>query len=80
MRTGLVGECIRPNHVWIVDEQAVLPVFIDTSKKLGLGKSKHTLSHILRWLRLGNEQLAMITNGHQWRIIFAGMDYEAFSE
>ncbi|MGI6454017.1 MAG: Eco57I restriction-modification methylase domain-containing protein [bacterium] len=79
-RIGLVGECIRPNHVWIVDEQAVLPVFIDTSKKLGLGKSKHTLSHILRWLRLGNEQLAMITNGHQWRIIFAGMDYEAFSE
>ena len=34
----------------------------------------------LGWLRAGGEHLALVTNGYQWRLIFAGLDYDAWCE
>lgn len=79
-RRAITGEAVRPSHLWLGPNKAVLPVVIDDQKRLGLGRGKRTCSHVLQWLRRGDEQLAVLTNGHQWRIIFAGLDYEAFCE
>lgn len=79
-RRAITGEAIRPRHVWISPHGAVVPVFIDDEKRLGIGRGKRIVSHALGWLRQGEEQLALVTNGHQWRLIFAGLDYDAFCE
>ena len=79
-RRAITGESIRPRHLWTSPGGAVLPVFIDDEKRLGVGRSKRIISHALQWLRQGAEQLAVVTNGYQWRLIFAGLDYEAFCE
>jgi PAS domain-containing protein len=79
-RRGLAGEAMRPNHLWLGHHGATLPIFIDDEKRLGIGRSKRTISHALQWLRQGSEQLAVVTNGQQWRLLFAGLDYDAFAE
>ena len=79
-RRAITGESIRPRHVWISPHGAVVPVFIDDEKRLGIGRGKRIISHALQWLRQGDEQLAIVTNGHQWRLLFAGLDYDAFCE
>lgn len=79
-RRGLTGESLRPNHLWLDERGAALPVFLDGEKRIGIGRGKRITSRALQWLRQGTEQLAIITNGNQWRIVFAGLDYEAWSE
>ena len=79
-RRGITGEAIRPSHLWLGHNGATVPVFIDSQKRIGLGRGKRICSHVFQWLRQGDQQLAVLTNGHQWRIVFAGLDYEAFCE
>ena len=79
-RRSITGEAVRPNHLWLSENDATLPVFIDNNKRIGLGKGKRVCSNVLQWLRQSKEQLALVTNGNQWRIVFAGLDYEAFCE
>ena len=38
------------------------------------------MSQVLGWLRAGNDHLALVTNGRQWRLLFAGLDYDAWCE
>jgi len=64
-RRAITGESIRPRHLWISPQGAVVPVFIDDEKRLGIGRGKRIISHALQWLRQSEEQLAIVTNGHQ---------------
>ncbi len=38
------------------------------------------MSQVLGWLRVGNDHLAVVTNGRQWRLLFAGLDFDAWCE
>ena len=71
------GESVKPDHLWKGIRGARLPVFIDDSKRLGVGRSRRLVSQATGYLRAGNEHLALLTNGRQWRLLFAGLDYEA---
>lgn len=81
-RRGLVGESAKPQLLWQAhDSRSVIPVFIDNSgRRLGICRSRREYTRVLQWLRLGSEKLAILTNGFQWRIIFAGLDYDAWCE
>lgn len=79
-RRGLDGEAIRPGHLWLGHKGATLPVFINDQKQLGIGRGRRIYSQVLQWLRQSKLHLALITNGYQWRIVFAGLDYEAFCQ
>lgn len=79
-RKAVTGESVRPRHLWQGLHGATLPVFIDDHPRLGVGRGQRIISQTLQWLRQGREQLALITNGQQWRLLFAGLDYEAFCE
>jgi hypothetical protein len=79
-RYNMTGEAVRPNHLWIGTGDGMLPVFIDTAKRLGIGRGKRAISRTLQWLRKTDLHLALVTNGRQWRLIFAGMDYDAWCE
>ena len=79
-RRPLTGETVKPRYLWKGPHSALLPVFLDENKRLGIGKSRRTVSRVLGWLRSGDEHLALVTNGRQWRLIFAGLDYDAWCE
>lgn len=79
-RKAITGESVRPRHLWIGKNAATLPVFIDDQHRLGVGKGRRVISQVLGWLRHGKEQLALVTNGQEWRLVFAGLDYEAFCQ
>lgn len=79
-RSAVTGETVRPRHLWSGPHGASLPVFIDDAKRIGIGHGRRTISRVLGWLRAGREQLALITNGRQWRLVFAGLDFDASCE
>jgi hypothetical protein len=75
------GNSLRPERLWTGPHGSILPVFIDKeSKTLGLGKGRRIVSRVLRWMRSGSEKLAVLTNGRQWRLLHAGLDYDAWCE
>ena len=79
-RRAVTGETVKPRQLWTGENGARLPVFHDDAKRLGIGKSRRSVSRVVEWLRAGNEHLALLTNGRRWRLLFAGLDYEAWCE
>ncbi len=79
-RQTVTGEAVKPRHLWRGDFGATLPVFIDTESKLGIGRGTRAASQTLQWLRAGKERLALLTNGRQWRLVFAGLDFDAWCQ
>jgi len=74
------GDTIKPRHLWRGEHGALLPVFLDSERQVGIGRGRRTASQVVRWLRAGTERLALLTNGRQWRLIFAGLDFDAWCE
>ena len=76
-RRAVTGEMVKPRQLWRGIRGARLPVFFDGAANLGLGRSHRTVSRVLGWLRDGGEHLALVTNGRQFRLVFAGLDFDA---
>ena len=79
-RRAITGEVVKPRQLWQGPCGAQLPVFLDNGKRLGVGRDRRVISQVLAWLRAGREHLALVTNGCQWRLLFAGLDYDAWCE
>ena len=79
-RRAITGETVKPRHLWTGRDDARLPVFLDDGRRLGVGRGRRIVSQVLGWLRAGNDHLALVTNGRQWRLLFAGLDYDAWCE
>lgn len=76
----ITGEAFKPRLVWKGPKGGVLPVFVDKHPKLGVGKGRKTASDVVQWLRLARLSVALLTNGRQWRLVHAGLDYDAFCQ
>ena len=79
-RRAVTGEMVKPRHLWTGPQSAQLPVFFDDGKRIGIGHGRRVVSQALGWLRAGNGHLALVTNGRQWRLLFAGLDFDAWCE
>ena len=79
-RRAITGETVKPRHLWKGRRGALLPVFVNGGRRLGIGRGRRVVSQVLGWLRAGNDHLALLTNGRQWRLLFAGLDYDAWCE
>ena len=79
-RTAFTGEQIKPRWLWQGHQGGLLPVFFSQEKRIGIGRGKRDTSRVLQWLRGGRQHLALLTNGRQWRLIFAALDYDAWCE
>ena len=79
-RRAVTGETVKPRQLWRGGHGGRLPVFLDDGRRLGIGKSRRMVSRVLGWLRAGGDHLALVTNGRQWRLVFAGLDYDAWCE
>ncbi len=77
----VTGSKVRPRHLWIGPHGAILPVFFDdTEHRLGLYKSRKRVSDVVQWLRVAGRPLALVTNGRQLRLLYAGLDFHAACE
>ena len=79
-RRAVTGENVKPRHLWEGTRGGRLPVFLDDGARLGIGRSRRVVSRVLGWLRAGGDHLALVTNGRQWRLVFAGLDHDAWCE
>ncbi len=79
-RRAVTGEAVKPRQLWRGCEAGTMPVFIDSESRLGQGRGRRAVSQIHQWLRSGTERLALLTNGRQWRLVFAGLDFDAWCE
>lgn len=74
------GEVIKPRRVWYGSHDAVLAVFVSDEARVGIGRGRRDASRVVEWLRQSGQKVAVLTNCRQWRLIHAGLDYEAFAE
>jgi len=79
-RRAVTGETVKPRQLWRGNNHAALPVFFEQETRLGIGRGRKAASQTVQWLRAGTERLALLTNGRQWRLIFAGLDFDAWCE
>jgi len=77
--TLITKENIKPTHVWSGDN-AMFPVFAVDVKRIGVGKGRKVVSDCVQWLRAAHQSLALVTNGREWRLLYAGLDFDAGSE
>jgi len=76
----ITGESFRPRRIWQGPHNAVLPLFTDEVKQIGVGTGRRSVAKVVEWLRKSELKIALLTNGIQWRLIHAGPDYEAWCE
>ncbi len=75
------GENIKPRWVWKAGSDDALPLFVtEGGKSIGVGRGRRDHARILDWLRAQRRDLAVITNGKQWRLVFATETTDAWCE
>ena len=83
VRIGTRTETIRPHRVVFADDNATVPallVMADTSPHVGRGRGRTAYARFLEFLRGTGHRLGLLTNGHQFRLIYAGLDFESWCE
>lgn len=77
---AVTGEAIKPRRLWRGYAGEELPVFVSDDKRVGIGRGRRSAARVVEWLRRSDRKLALLTNARQWRLIYAGIDHEAFAE
>lgn len=83
VRIGSRSETIRPHRVVFADETGTTPallVMADTSPQVGRGRGRTVYSRFLELLRGTGHRLGLLTNGQQFRLVYAGLDFESWCE
>jgi hypothetical protein len=79
-RRATTGELIKPRRVWTGSHGSALPIFVEKEQRLGIGRGRRTTARVAEWLRAADQKLALVTNFQQWRLIYAGLDFESWVE
>ncbi|MCI0462107.1 MAG: hypothetical protein L0Z62_34580 [Gemmataceae bacterium] len=83
VRIGTRSDTIRPHRVVYADDEGKVPallVMADTSPHVGRGRGRTVYARFLELLRGTGHRLGLLTNGQQFRLIYAGLDFESWCE
>ena len=83
VRIGTRSETIKPHRILFADETGETPallVMADTSPHVGRGRGRTTYARFLELLRGTGHRLGLLTNGQQFRLVYAGLDFESWCE
>lgn len=83
IRIGSRTETIRPHRIIFADEAGNTPallVMADPSPQVGRGRGRTKYAQLLELLRGTGHRLGLLTNGQQFRLVYAGLDFESWSE
>src|SRR5690606_6927422 len=78
--TLLDGTTLKHRRVYEHEGRAVLAVCVSPAARKGLSRGRRDTAHVVEWLRKKKSSLGFITNGREWRLIFADTDNTAFVE
>jgi hypothetical protein len=76
----LDGNEHKPRRIWTGPAGETLPVFVDASARIGVGKGRRSVAKALEYLRRRNWPLGLLTNGVQWRMLWTDGDSLAWVE
>ena len=76
----LDGTVLKPARVWTGPNDETLVVFTSTVKRVGIGKGKRPAAHVTEYLRRRRLPLGLLTNGREWRLVWADTDSLAWAE
>src|SRR5258708_23819536 len=79
----LMHERLRPHRILFRDRtqrDPALFVWIEPNRHLGQGHGRTAYSKLLELLRAKNVKLGLLTNGRQFRLCYAGLDYDSWAE
>jgi hypothetical protein len=83
VRIGSRSDTIRPHRVVYADDECKVPallVMADTSPHVGRGRGRTVYARLLELLRGTGHRLGLLTNGQQFRLVYAGLDFESWCE
>jgi hypothetical protein len=82
IRIGSRTETLRPDRVLFAEDgkTPLLLIKADTSPHIGRGKGRTEYSRFLELLRGCGHRLGLLTNGLQFRLVYAGLDFESWCE
>ncbi len=76
----LDGTVLKPKRRRSGDDRETLVVFPTLVARLGVGKGRRPVAQVVEYLRRRSITLGLITNGTQWRLIWADSDNLAWVE
>ena len=76
----LDGTVFKPRRRWTGAGGEQLVVFTTPSRRLGVGKGRRPVAHVVEYLRRRKLPLGILSNGTQWRLIWADTDALAWVE
>ncbi|MCA9137173.1 MAG: hypothetical protein KDB00_10450 [Planctomycetales bacterium] len=82
IRIGSRTETLKPDRI-LMDEDGKTPLLLvkaDLSPHVGRGKGRTEYARFLELLRGTGHRLGLLTNGLQFRLIYAGLDFESWCE
>ncbi|QDU23597.1 IS66 family transposase [Urbifossiella limnaea] len=83
VRIGTRTETLRPHRVVFADAEGTTPallVMTDPSPHVGRGRGRTSYARFLELLRGTGHRLGLLTNGRQFRLVYAGLDFESWCE
>lgn len=75
---SVTGDNTKPDRTLDGPNGAFLPIFFSDEPRIGIGRGRRPISKVLEWLRNAGKHLALLTNGKQWRLLYAGLDHDAW--
>jgi hypothetical protein len=76
----LDGTVLKPRRRWTGPGEETLPVFSTRARRIGVGRGRRPAAHVVEYLRRRDLPVALLTNGIQWRLIWADTDSAAWVE
>ena len=83
VKIGARPDTLRPHRVIYADCEKQTPailVMADESPRVGRGRGRTAYARFLELLRATGQRLGLLTNGLQFRLIYAGIDFESWTE
>jgi hypothetical protein len=77
----ITGETQRPNRLFVSEAGDPFPVFTEKPEiRIGYHRGRKSVANVVEWLRKANLKIALLATEQQWRLIYAGSDFEAWCE
>lgn len=76
----LDGTELKPRRVLTLAGEVVLAVFAFPVERLGVHKGRRSVAQALEYLRRRKISMGLVTNGQEWRLLFADPDNTAWVE
>lgn len=76
----LDGTVLKPRRRWTGPDGEALAVFTTPATRIGIGKGRRPAAQVVEYLRRRALPLGLLTNGRQWRLVWADRDSLAWAE